>query len=146
MLRDHQLLVRRHDEEHNPTLRPRNERFAIRISRRVKNGAEPCKLLRDAGADRRRVFTNAGGEHEGIEPAQRGCPRSLHWFYAIAPASRGGVPEFCAVFRPQRKLRDDQFLISQHQGGNRPRNEPSVICVGRRIENESVPIAVAQVF
>jgi hypothetical protein len=39
MLRDHQFLVRRHDEEHNPALRPRNERFAICVSRRVKNGA-----------------------------------------------------------------------------------------------------------
>ena len=45
MLRDRQFLVRRHDEEHNPALRPRNERFGLRISRRVENGAEPCKLL-----------------------------------------------------------------------------------------------------
>ena len=60
MLRDHQLLVSRHDEEYNPALRPRNERFAFCIGRRIQNDAEPCKLLRDAGADRWRILTNRG--------------------------------------------------------------------------------------
>jgi hypothetical protein len=76
MLRDHQLLVRRHDEDGNPALRLRNERFASRVGRRVENGAEPCKLLRDTGTDRRRVLTDASREHEGIEPAERGRQQS----------------------------------------------------------------------
>jgi ABC transporter substrate binding protein len=50
----------------HPALRPRNERFAIWIRCRVKNGAEPCKVLRNAGADDRRVLADAGREHERI--------------------------------------------------------------------------------
>jgi hypothetical protein len=74
VLRDHQLLVRRHYEEDNPALRPRNERFAFGIGRRVEQDAKPCKLLRDASADRWRVLTNTGREHERIEPGQRREP------------------------------------------------------------------------
>src|SRR6266446_1484895 len=70
MLRDHQLLVRRHDKNGNPAFRPRSERFASCIRRRVKNDAKPSKCLRDAGADGWRIFANAGREHEGVEPAE----------------------------------------------------------------------------
>ena len=71
VLRDHQLLVGRHEEEDDPAFRPRDQGFAIRISRRIKNGAKPCKRLGNARADRWRVLADAGREHEGIEPAQR---------------------------------------------------------------------------
>jgi hypothetical protein len=89
MLRDHQFLVRRHDEEHNPALRPRNERFGLRISRRVENGAEPCKLLRDAGTHHRRVFANSRRENEGLEPAQCGRQHSGIEPYAVNEVVEG---------------------------------------------------------
>src|SRR5262245_52883003 len=63
---DHQPLVGRHDQEEDSALQPRDLRCAVRIGFRIKDGAEPCKLFRDAGADRRRILANAGGKYEGI--------------------------------------------------------------------------------
>ena len=70
MLRDHQLFVRWDHKDGNPAFRPRNEGFARRIRRWIKNDAKPSELLRDAGADGWRVLANASREHERIEPAQ----------------------------------------------------------------------------
>src|SRR5512144_944794 len=51
MLCDHQLLVSRYDQEDDAAVRSRNQRFAIRIGRRIKNGTKPPQLLHDASAD-----------------------------------------------------------------------------------------------
>src|SRR5262245_16162723 len=71
MPRDHQLLVSWYDVKCDPALRPRYQRCPRSIGGFVKYGAEPRQLCRDAGANRYRVLANAGGEHEGIEPAER---------------------------------------------------------------------------
>src|SRR5262249_33708519 len=56
--RDHQFFVGRNDVERDPALRLRYQRFAGRIGGRIELHSEPRDLLRDPGADRRRVLAD----------------------------------------------------------------------------------------
>lgn len=68
--RDHELFVGRDRPGAHPAARRADSGPAPFIGRRVEREPEPPRITADALADRRRVLTDPGRKHDGVEPAQ----------------------------------------------------------------------------
>src|SRR5690348_14350370 len=73
--RDDQILIGVHDADRDPAARLRNAGAVRGIGLRGDVDPEVFEPGADAGADRRRVFTNTAGEHDRVQPVQCRCER-----------------------------------------------------------------------
>src|SRR5258705_514038 len=83
MVRDHQLLVGRHDKDRKATVALRYQLCSRRICGRIERTPQPSQLFGNPRARARRVFTDSSGEHEAID-----TPESAHM---EAPLPRWGT-------------------------------------------------------
>src|SRR5262249_29987148 len=76
VMRDHQLLVRRNYPGRDTTVLRADASPAVAIGVRVEVHSDPRGVATDALADRGTVLSDAGGEHERVQPAERGRERA----------------------------------------------------------------------
>src|SRR6266545_6819472 len=74
--RDHELLVGRHHPRAHAAPPHADPWPSPRIGRRVQLDREPCCVPADSFADRHRVLADSAGEHDRVEPAERGRERA----------------------------------------------------------------------
>src|SRR6516165_2786802 len=94
VLGDHPFLVGGNDVDWNAA-------FVLRYLQRVpgvlggiEQDPKPCKLFGHPGTDRRRVFSNAGGEDESVDPLQRSRQHPGTEPYSVSEVvdGKGGTP------------------------------------------------------
>jgi hypothetical protein len=95
----HQFLIRPHDPDAGRAVAAGNNGCIGIIAAGIQMDTQEFHVLADAPANRRRVFTDAPGKDQGVQPTQYGSKRTqvLPGLIAKEIDSFGGMGIFCLL-------------------------------------------------
>src|SRR5579871_1183519 len=126
VLGNHQLLVRRNDQDGNGAAWATDAQAISVVFGPIQLDAEPVKFLADLGADKGRVFPDPGGENEGIQTSEH-CRVSADELDAVVGEivdrlgcfGRAALLEFAHVAAHAGDTEQTRFLIEKRLHGRR---------------------------